>query len=254
MTENPYEVTASLEPTTPAVSPDIGQRNYAGLAGTRIGLRLVYWAIVTMLVVMLLIIFGAMFVRFLGPGSQAIAVILLVGGVLIAMGAGLVMFVGQCFCLSVPVETRARGLITAAVAIQVINMVAGVGAIIIAVLLGANPDEPNPAIAGFQVVSGILGIVGFFCFLAFIRRVAEYIGDGAVVAYATKVIKLFGWLLGMYFLMIVVVIGAALFGAGGMLVVLGIMALVIFVMAIAGLCMYTTLLRNAANALSARIS
>lgn len=224
----------------------------AQLKGTRTGLQLVYWGIVLMLVCFVLIIIGVVAMGALGgggPGGGANQMLLGLGFIIIGLAlmvGGLMMLIGQCFCLTVPEQTGAKGLITAVVAIQVINLVVGFG---IGAAAAVNPQGGNPVLMGVQFLSGILGLVGFFCFLYFIKKVALYINQHEIAEYAGKVIGVCAAIVVMYVMMIAVAIASIVANAGAMAVFSGCLGLIILISCIVGLCMYTTVLRNTINAL-----
>lgn len=252
---NPYELDPYRSPQIdtaghrPTVDAAISQ-----LSGTRTGLQLVYWGIVVILLALVLLIGAIILMVAMGGAAGgggiiggALGIILVVGAVIVG---SLMMFVGQCLCLTVPAATGAKGLITTTVAIQVLNLVVGIGASVASTTMG-EPNEPNPAVMGVQLVSGILGMVGFFCFLMFIKKVAQFIGRHELAAYAGRVIGVFAVILAIYIAMISLMITATVGGAGGgMAAVGGCLGLVVLIAGIAGLCMYTTLLRNTITAIS----
>lgn len=236
----------------------------AGLGGTKVGLQMIYYAIVAILLTIILGIAGGVTMAVLGRGGGAAvpvaAGMAMVAAVIVILIASVAMFVGQCFCLSVPTAVGARGLIVAAVGLQAFNLLLSLGVGIASAVLNAGPAPPNPIVLGMQLLNAVLGIVAFFCFLAFIRKVAMFIDRPDQSAYAGKVITVFASIVGLYVLMAGVFVamavggGAVGQGAAGVGMAAGCSGLVILVLAIALLCMYTTLLRTMARAIGDRMA
>lgn len=199
---NPY---ASPAATTTAPGVEWMRTDSAALAKTATGLSLVYYGIVLLLLSLLLTV-GAAFVPF--------AMFFTLGGIIIA---SIMMFVGPLFCLSVPAETNAKGLIIGAVAFQLINLA-------FAVMPAAGIE-----VSGLESVAQIFGLLSGICFVLFMRRLAQFIGREDLADRAGKVLGL-----GVaVFLTMIAAVGAMLVlgpTAGVLVLVAAIMGIVLFVM------------------------
>jgi hypothetical protein len=138
----------------------------AALSKTALGLSLVYYGIV-LLLLSIILTFGAAFF----PA----ALIITFGGIIIA---SIMMFVGPLFCLSVPAETNAKGLIIGTVALQLINFA-------FAVLPAAGIE-----LSGFEPFAQIFGVLSAICFVLFMRRLAQFIGREDLASRASNVLVL----------------------------------------------------------------
>jgi hypothetical protein len=166
----------------------------------------------------------------------------------------LIAFVGFCLCLCVPAETGAKGLIRTAVAARVVDLLVGVS-IVAAMAATGVPVGANPIILVAQLAIAILGMVGFFCFLAFLKKVAQFVRREDLANFAGRVTSAFVTLIVVDAIMIGIVIIAVQLsdgdargvGAMGLIVwlLLSVVLLIVFVIAF---CMFTTLLRNTISA------
>ena len=161
--ENPYAPPAA---TASARGIEWMNTDSAALSKTSLGLSLVYYAIV----LFLLSIIPTFGMAFFPP-----ALIITVGGIMIA---SVMMFVGPLFCLSVPAETNAKGLIIGTVVLQVINFA-------FAVLPAAGVE-----LSGFESFAQIFGVLSAICFVLFMRRLAQFIGREDLANRASKVLVL----------------------------------------------------------------
>jgi hypothetical protein len=240
--------------------------DFRQLSGTRTGLNLVYFGIITIIVAVILMIFAIIVGMGLGGGRNGAGLAFLgigtIGAVVVILVGSIMMFVGQCFCLTVPERSGAKGLVMTSVVLQVCSFIIGFGAGLAGGMNpGMGPGGQNPMMQGGQFLNGILGLIAFFCFLNFIKKVVIFIGDREQQHYAQKVITQFAAIIGLYIaftvIMVVVAIGAA--GGGGRegLAVVGLVGtcfgLGIFIWAIVAFCMYTTLLRNTVAAIDRKM-
>ncbi len=137
----------------------------AALSRTAFGLSLVYYGI--LLILLSIILFFALGFVF------GLAAILAVPGFLIG---SILMFVGPLFCLTVPAETNAKGLIITAVVLQIIN--------IVAVLLPfAGVD-----LAGFDSFVQIFSVLSSIFFVLFMRKLAIFIGREDLAKRASNIL------------------------------------------------------------------
>ncbi|MDG2220068.1 MAG: hypothetical protein P8L85_01725 [Rubripirellula sp.] len=92
------------------------------------------------------------------------------------MIGSILMFVGPLFCLTVPAETNAKGLIITAVVLQIIN--------IVAVLLPfAGVD-----LAGFDSFVQIFSVLSSIFFVLFMRKLAIFIGREDLAKRASNIL------------------------------------------------------------------
>lgn len=227
--------------------------------GTRRGIKLVYVGILMILVCCLLMIFfyigmvltnGGPAGRGLDPKILMVASVLLAAGVVIA---AITIFVGECFCTTVPRESGAKGLANAAVMLKVFNFTISLTVI---AFVSLNPPVEVAIIARLvNLANAFLGLAAFFCFLNFLKRVARHIGEHHLASNAQTIIGIFiGIFVGyaVMLLIMVMTVFAAPGGGGvdlGLPMLMGCGGIVILIAFIVAICMYTTLLRNLANAI-----
>ncbi|MGB0596195.1 MAG: hypothetical protein ACPGLY_05870 [Rubripirellula sp.] len=137
----------------------------AALSRTAFGLSLVYYGI--LLILLSIILFFALGFVF------GLAAILAAPGFLIG---SILMFVGPLFCLTVPAETNAKGLIITAVVLQIINIVA-------VLLQFAGVD-----LAGFDSFAQIFSVLSAIFFVLFMRRLARYLGREDLAKRASNIL------------------------------------------------------------------
>ena len=199
--QNPYAPPAA---TASARGIEWMMTDSAALSKTALGLSLVYFGIVLFLFSIILT-FGVIF----SP-----ALIITIGGILIA---SIMMFMGPLFCLSVPAETNAKGLIIGTVVLQVINFT-------FAVLPAAGVE-----LSGFESFTQIFGVLSAICFVLFMRRLAQFIGREDLASRAKNIL-----VLGIVFFLTAIggIVSMIALGpiAGILLLVVLVMGLVLFVM------------------------
>jgi len=71
----------------------------------------------------------------------------------------------------------------------------------------ANAADPELLISVMQFTNGVLGTVGFFCFLVFIKRVAQFINRGDMTQNAGNAIGIFVALFVLFYVMVIILIG-----------------------------------------------
>lgn len=210
---NPYQL--SLEASIP---PVMAYGNYADLAQTALGLRIIYDSIV----LMILSLIGLFVSAFAFPPARIPLSILL-------MVATLVWNTGPFFCLSAPAETRTRGLIIGCIISQVSALV-----LIAVPLLGVQTFA-------FARLPNLLTFIGTTLFVFALMRFAIYIRRDDLHAAARRI------LLGTLFLFVLVlgtVFGVAFMGprVAILLSVVGLGMLILFVM-------YANLVNSLASAM-----
>jgi predicted RNA-binding Zn-ribbon protein involved in translation (DUF1610 family) len=129
-----------------------------------------------------------------GPDSPpeppaAFMIAFAIGGLVILI-AGIGMLVGQVRCTNVPPESGAHGM-------AVGSVVCTTGYIFMSMLGGALNTE------GLTVVAGLLSMVGWFLFILFIRRSAQYLGDDELASNVAKFLWFAVILIASGFVMIV---------------------------------------------------
>jgi hypothetical protein len=200
--ENPY-ATSNIDALDPGV--EWMQTDKAGLSKTALGLTVVYSGIV-LLLLCLISMLATIFAPFLMP--------LVFGAIIIA---AIMMFVGPIFCLSVPPETKAQGLIVGSVVLQLINL-----ALTIVAFAGIE-------LFGIQAFSQLFGVLSAVLFVLFMRKLALFIGRPDLASRASNVL-----ILAAVVFLVGFAAGATMFwGAqvGGFLFfILAIMTLFLFVM------------------------
>lgn len=155
--------------------------------------------------------------------SPAFIAALGIGGLTI-LGASIGMIVGQVRCASVPESSGARGFATAAAACIL-------GNIVLSFVSGAAQ------IPALSLVSSLVSLIGVICFIMFIRRSADYLGNMDLARGAGNFL-----MFGVAMFVGIFVLGFLAAAAGGGAAV-GIGGLVFFVMAIVGFIWYLRLIK-----------
>lgn len=154
---NPFSPPATVS----ALSPSF-QGNAEAFAGTERGLRIVYAAI---LLIILSLILG-MAVSIVVPEAAIVMGLAMIVG-------WLMWLVGPFFCLSVPTETGARGLIIASVSCHAASMAFAGLQFAVPFLLGFS-SQGVVAIGG--IFGQLLGLAGNILFILFMMKVGRQIG------------------------------------------------------------------------------
>lgn len=232
------------------------------LRGTKTGLQLVYYGILLIVATAALTAMAAIATRILGGGVAAPGVAL--AGRLLVPASALVgvsmMLIGQCFCLTVPAEAKAKVFVAIAVGLQAINLASGV---VVGILTASYRDfpgaTPHALLPPMQLATPIFGLIAFFCFLAFIRRVARYIGRDDQAQFAMKVVATFVTLFFLWVLLFGGILAMEISretqgtNPGGAALAFSCIGLFVLIVAIVALCMYTVLLRNMIKAVKERL-
>ena len=265
----PYQSDAPSEFSNPYASPlaiDAKAAPQVALSaewnGTRRGIKIVYSGILMIVICCLLMIFSyiGMVLMNGGPAGRGIdPTVLMVASALLAAGvviAAITIFVGECFCTTVPRESGAKGLANANVMLKVFNFTISMTVLAVVSL---NPPEEVAAIAAFvNLANAILGLAAFFCFLNFLKRVARHIGEHHLASNAQSIIGIFIGIVVGYAVMLVIIFLTAFAAPGGrpgggaemgLPMLIGCGGIVILIAFIAAICMYTTLLRSLSNAI-----
>ncbi len=142
------------------------------LRKVKLGLTLVYTGICGTLIAA--ISAPVMLLFFQADDSAAIPALVIGGMVALA----LLMFVGQVFCIAIPAESGAKGLVVTAVALQAIGFLTSLGSLMV----------PVPASVGaiVSVVNNLAGFVAVAFFVLFLRRVAIYLSQPNIAGRATR--------------------------------------------------------------------
>ena len=150
------------EPFNPFAAPEMRNDvqaqavgSYQKLVGVERGLRLIYFGICG---VFLSAMATAVLAIAIGPRARIGFV-----GVIISW---LMVIIGPFFCLSVPAESRARGLISASILFQLTGF-------FLAMALRTSVVDLPPAL---QFLSELFGVTGGVLFILFLMKVARFIG------------------------------------------------------------------------------
>jgi hypothetical protein len=226
------------DPTNPYASPEAeiamapgatwAQEISPSLQRTGLGLTLVYYGIIMALLSVLVVMFGGMAAG--AAGARVLAVVIGAAGIGLLLGA-ILMFVGPFFCLAVPEESGARGLIVGCVVFQLANVAFGV-------IYRFAPDLLPPV--GERVLN-LLGVIGTVLFILFMQRLSTFIGRQDLALRAKNILILLGILIGL------VVVMVALLVAGVLLV--AILAFVLLILALIAFVMYANLINSLRHAL-----
>lgn len=122
------------------------------------GIKLVFWGSVMMVFAGVMGAFAGPLTTLMGPEFLLVAA---AASFFIQVAGGILSIVGRVFCLAVPPQVGAKGLIVPAVALD------GLG-ILLGVLIGTGGMEPAIGMLG----AGLAGFVTFLLFVLFVRKVA----------------------------------------------------------------------------------
>jgi hypothetical protein len=146
-----------------------GDASDPGWRKVRTGLAMMYYGIVTILLLVILMVVGGVAVGAMGGFDQnaeppVIAMILLGIAVLVMVCAGIGILIGQALCASVPQHSGARGYAVGAIVCVALNF-------ILSFISGATQTEALSAVAG------LCNLIGSILFILFIRQAATYLGN-----------------------------------------------------------------------------
>jgi hypothetical protein len=165
------------DPNPYAAPTDVGSISSLGTTETlrRVasGLNLVYWGIGIVLLAILVGIIGGALTAVLGKAAVLIVAIL-PAGVIVGTIVG---FVGRLFCLAVPPQTGAQGLIYGAVVCDVVA---------VALALGQFVTESTLV----QGASNLLSLTATILFILFLKRVSQFVGRMDLAAKAKSLLVL----------------------------------------------------------------
>ncbi|QDV87543.1 hypothetical protein [Planctomycetes bacterium TBK1r] len=226
---NPYAPTQATSDDSFDPLPAFGSPEAMSRVAT--GLSLVYWGIA---LIMISIIGTGVMVPLLmrGSGVATIGVLALMLGLGMMLGVFLGL-VGRICCLTIPEESRARGLIYAAVAFDLAAIVGGALSYILVI-----PYWP-------QRLGNLLSLIATVLFVLFLKRVSAYIrrpdleGDAKSLVVMGAVV---------FVLAIAVAVAVAFIGS-----IAGLAGVVVLVIMILMLLRYVRLLSNLRKAILGRL-
>ncbi len=166
---NPY---ASPQVAYEAPGVEWARRDSAGLRQTGRGLSVYYYGIVFVLLGAILY-FGA---QFFARGMGDAAIILGVAILCLIVVGGLMLLVGPFFCLAVPAESGAKGMVTASVICTLLS---------IALALGGEFEVLDLRLAK---MGNLIGLIGSICFMIFMKNLARFIGREDLARRAVRVL------------------------------------------------------------------
>jgi hypothetical protein len=218
-----------LDPSMKGMIGATSDASDPGWLRVRSGLATLYYCIVIIFITAILMGIGAVAAFAIagnaGGDSPVLALIFLVLGVVVIIGAGIGSFVGQVFCISVPENSGARAFIIGSIVCTVANVFLS--------MVGGAAD--SQAISG---LGSLVSLVGSVLFILFIRQAATYLGDHQLATSAFRFI-LFG---------IAVVVGAVALGVmagiAGAPALIAVLGLAVIVCAIVYLVWYLKLIRS----------
>lgn len=185
---NPYQSPAFSE----AERPDPPAANTRRLKTTRAGLYTVYYGICAVLFA----IGVGILLGILGDSIGIPVLMILAEVVAIAAGFGgsIAILVGQILCLTVPRESGGKGHVQIAVAIQASSILLAIGSqVTTAMMLASGSVDPTLFLIGsiiLGIVNYVMVLVGYVCFLYFIKNLALYIGRTDLASSSSTVMKL----------------------------------------------------------------
>lgn len=252
---NPYQAPSVIDSAAPG---PIAWRSGEFKSVER-GLYIVYYGIVAILGAMVLLpllaaVSGA-------AGLPALAGVGILGMIFIIFCGGVAIFIGQLFCLAVPVETGAKNLITAAVVMQSLTILFSIVAFFLGI--AASFSGRADAVAGSFLVgqglnflNGLLGFASFICFVLFLRRVNLTIQRvdlaGSAKTILVMMVVMMFVCIGMVGAVIAVgVAGGPMQGPSGPLVAVMVMGLVVMLVGLILFVKYANLVVYTAKALGA---
>ncbi len=244
---NPYQTPAFNEDEMP-IPPTPGTQ---GLKTTRTGLFAIYYGICAVLLALvggfLLAVLGAS----MGVGMAVAAIGVLAG--LAVLGGYVSIFVGQILCLTVPQESGGKGYVQIAVAMQALSILLAVGGgITMGVMETSGSVDPSLTDAGSSVlnfVNSLLGIIGYICFLYFMKHVALFIGRHDLASSSSDVMKMIIACAVMLFVVPFIGVVGAFFVGGMSLVLFGVLSLVLLITLLITFIRYANLVGYLARAI-----
>ncbi|MEM8670511.1 MAG: hypothetical protein AAGG48_23500 [Planctomycetota bacterium] len=183
---NPYQapVTASgigAIPTT--VDP-------SGLRMTRLGLFSIYYGICAILFAF---IFGVLFGVVAGVMELEVAALAGIGLLaIVGLGGYLATLVGQVMCITVPRESGSKGFALSSVCLQAASILVGIGGFV-ATLFLINTSVPawvEVSSSLLSLVNTVLSLIGYACFLFFLKHLSLHIDRPDLAASSLTVFKL----------------------------------------------------------------
>ncbi len=232
-----------LDPTMKGMIGAQGDASDPGWRRVRTGLALLYYSIVTIFIAAIVAGIGiAISGAIAGPGGGDLpvgAIIILVIGGLVIIGAAIGTLVGQVFCISVPEISGARGFIIGAIVCMVVNVLLSI----------AGEAAGSEALSG---IGSLVSLVGNVLFILFIRQSATYLNDHQLAASALKFL-IFGIIVFVVVVMLGVAAGVAAAGVAGAPVFIVILGLVVIVCALVALVWYLRLLRSLMTTIDRRM-
>lgn len=216
----------------PSMKGMIGANSDASDPGwlrVRTGLATLYYCIAIIFITAILMGIGAVAAFAIagnaGGDPPVLAIIVLVLGGLVLVGAGIGSFVGQVLCLSVPENSGARSFIIGSIVCTVANVLLS--------MVGGAADSQ-----AISSLGSLVSIAGSVLFILFIRQAATYLGDHQLATSAMRFI-LFG--IGVVVGAVALGVMAGVAGAPALIAVLGLM---VVVCAIVYLVWYLKLIRS----------
>ena len=188
---NPYQPSALPLEQHKALQVDYEQ----GLRMTRAGLLTCYYGICSMLLGVIGSVLVVLVLSVAVLSSQGTSPAMLLASTLffcgvVSMGGTIVFLVGQIMCLAVPVASDARGYVMVALAMHIVWLILAV--------VGATFffDVNNAGGVGFEsgqifsILCQVSELVGFVCFVAFLKKIALYLGQLDLASAAQSVMRL----------------------------------------------------------------
>jgi hypothetical protein len=186
-TVNPYQSPSFSEDERPA--PEAVSTH--GLGMTRAGLFTVYYGICA---VLLAIGVGSL-LGILGVSTGMGAAVILAGLLgIVGICGYLAILVGQLLCLAVPRASGGKGSIKTAVIMQALTLLLAFGGELTTEVMAAS-GSVDPALMAFgsgaiSLLSVVLPLVGYICFLYFIKHLALYISREDLASSSSKVMRM----------------------------------------------------------------
>ncbi len=230
------------------VSSVVENVDFTGLAGTRTGLTIVYYSIC---IILLTAILGVLAMVVSGPAFPLVGAIVAVCGF---FGGSLGILIGQLYCLGVPQESGAKGLIRTAVFLQASCIAISVGSQLIGLVAPGNGMVLLQVVSLLgSMVNLILGLASFLCFLRFLKKLAIHMRRRDLSKSASTVLKLVIVVVAIYLVFVAVLVTRFGFALGKPPVVgplaMGLAGLLLVLMFLVALIRYANLVIYLARAI-----
>lgn len=244
---NPYRSPTVVEWSGDDEAPRLSE----GLRRVRTGLLFVYYGIVATLLAFIAVPFVGVMLGMagLGPtGGMLITAIMSIG----FFGGSIAIFVGEVLCVAVPEQSRAKSMAIGAVTAQSLGFLIMFAGLILAMLGLPRQGGGLETVTTWwiQLCAAFAGIVSFFLFVIFLRRLNTYTKNDLLSHSATSVLRLMIATIVGYFAIAGVALLPMLGGGNGVGIPFGLAIMVLLVTFLVTFVKYANLVLYSAKAIA----